>query len=97
MDTIQLESQRLDLVLGSVEEMRAWIGSPLPAVLIISLLIAMFYHAQLGLQVVIEDYIHAEGPKLAVLVELIEMHSMQVHGVRKGSVVSDVQPKRFTT
>lgn len=49
------------------EEMRAWIGSPLPAVLIISLLIAMFYHAQLGLQVVIEDYVHAEAPKLAAL------------------------------
>lgn len=49
------------------EEVRAWIGSPIPAVLMISLLAAMFYHAQLGLQVVIEDYIHAEGCKLAAL------------------------------
>ena len=52
---------------ASYEEMCAWIGSPIPAVLMISLLIAMFYHAQLGLQVVIEDYIHAEGCKLAAL------------------------------
>ena len=49
------------------EEMRAWIGSPITATLMISLLFAMFYHAQLGLQVVIEDYIHAETCKLAML------------------------------
>ena len=49
------------------EEMRAWIGSPITATLMISLLFAMFYHAQLGLQVVIEDYIHGHGCKIAVL------------------------------
>ena len=49
------------------EEMRAWIGSPITATLMISLLFAMFYHAQLGLQVVIEDYIHAETCKMAML------------------------------
>ena len=43
----------------------AWIGAPVPAVLLILLLTATFYHAQLGLQVVIEDYVHNEGLKLA--------------------------------
>ncbi|MEQ8334984.1 succinate dehydrogenase, hydrophobic membrane anchor protein [Nisaea sp.] len=45
----------------------AWISSPIVAVLMISLIIATFYHAALGLQVVIEDYVHHEGGKLALL------------------------------
>lgn len=49
------------------EEMRAWIGSPISATLMICLIIGMFHHAQLGLQVVIEDYIHAERCKIAAL------------------------------
>ncbi len=56
----------------SYERFTAWIGSPLPAVLTILLIVATFHHAQLGLQVVIEDYVHREGTKLAgiVLVKL---------------------------
>ena len=49
------------------EVVRAWLGSPLPATLMILLVISTFYHARLGLQVVIEDYVHHEGAKLASL------------------------------
>ena len=35
-----------------------WISQPLNAALLMALVIAMFYHVQLGLQVVIEDYVH---------------------------------------
>ncbi|MGY9057534.1 MAG: succinate dehydrogenase, hydrophobic membrane anchor protein [Alphaproteobacteria bacterium] len=52
---------------ASYEEVRAWIGSPVPAVLMICLLAAMFHHAQLGLQVVIEDYIHHEPCKIGCI------------------------------
>lgn len=45
----------------------AWLASPLPAVLMILFVVAMFHHTQLGLQVVIEDYVHSEGAKLALL------------------------------
>jgi succinate dehydrogenase / fumarate reductase, membrane anchor subunit len=49
-------------------EAGAWIGRPLNATLMILMLGLGFHHAQLGLQVVIEDYVHAEGAKLALLV-----------------------------
>jgi succinate dehydrogenase / fumarate reductase membrane anchor subunit len=44
-----------------------WMGSPVNAVILILLLIALFRHAQLGLRVVIEDYVHHEGAKIAML------------------------------
>ena len=41
---------------------------PLPAILLILLLIATFYHLSLGLQVVIEDYVHTDFAKLGFVV-----------------------------
>ncbi len=46
----------------------AWISSPIRAALLVLFLVALFYHAKLGLQVVIEDYVHHEGAKTASLI-----------------------------
>jgi succinate dehydrogenase / fumarate reductase membrane anchor subunit len=45
----------------------AWAGHPVSAVLLIALIIAVFHHAQLGLTVVIEDYVHEEVAKIVAL------------------------------
>ena len=45
----------------------AWAGSPLVGGLLILLLGATFYHGALGLQLVIEDYLHHEMTKLVLL------------------------------
>ncbi|HZD26151.1 MAG TPA: succinate dehydrogenase, hydrophobic membrane anchor protein [Alphaproteobacteria bacterium] len=44
-----------------------WLASPLVALPMILFLIAGFWHLKLGLQVVIEDYIHTEWLKIALL------------------------------
>lgn len=46
----------------------AWIANPLHAVLLIGFIIALYYHALLGVQVVIEDYIHSEWQKIGCLI-----------------------------
>lgn len=47
------------------ESVRAWVGQPFNAVLMILLLGAMFHHAQLGMQVIYEDYLHTTWLKTA--------------------------------
>jgi succinate dehydrogenase membrane anchor subunit len=44
-----------------------WVKMPLTAVMMILLLIALFYHTALGLQVVIEDYVHSATKFAAVI------------------------------
>ncbi len=46
----------------------AWLHGPLAAILTILTLAAVFYHSALGLQVVIEDYVHGEGLRIGSLV-----------------------------
>jgi succinate dehydrogenase / fumarate reductase, membrane anchor subunit len=45
-----------------------WVRQPLPAVFLVLLLIATFYHGALGLQVVIEDYVENEALRFALLI-----------------------------
>jgi succinate dehydrogenase / fumarate reductase, membrane anchor subunit len=52
----------------SYAEAMAWVQSPVTAVLLLALIAATFHHLQLGMQVVIEDYVHAEGAKIAGLI-----------------------------
>jgi succinate dehydrogenase / fumarate reductase membrane anchor subunit len=50
-----------DLAYGTIVE---WLGSPLGAVPMLLLIVSTFWHAKLGLQVVVEDYVDDEGLKL---------------------------------
>jgi succinate dehydrogenase / fumarate reductase membrane anchor subunit len=41
-----------------------WLSSPLAAAPMLLLVLATFWHLRLGLQVVVDDYVHDEGMKL---------------------------------
>ncbi len=49
-------------------DVSAWLQNPINAILMILATISVFYHAALGCQVVVEDYIHNEGFKFAKLI-----------------------------
>jgi len=58
----------LQLGTMSHEEIRSWMSEPLSTVLFLVMLVALYYHASLGVQVVIEDYVESEWVKVASLV-----------------------------
>jgi succinate dehydrogenase / fumarate reductase membrane anchor subunit len=66
--TIWFVTAIIRLAGADIETVRDWIASPLPAILLVLLLIATFWHASLGLQVVIEDYVHSDFAKLGLLI-----------------------------
>lgn len=47
---------------------QAWLGAPIPAVLMILFLATTFYHGALGLQVVLEDYVDHKLARRALVV-----------------------------
>jgi succinate dehydrogenase / fumarate reductase membrane anchor subunit len=50
--------------------LRDWLVSPVSATGLCLLIISVFWHARLGLQVVVEDYVHEHGAKFAAITAL---------------------------
>ena len=58
----------LSLIAANRHEAIAFLSAPVNAILMALFIIAALHHMVLGVQVVIEDYVHGEGPKIALLV-----------------------------
>jgi succinate dehydrogenase / fumarate reductase membrane anchor subunit len=54
----------------SYETVSAWFAKPFPALVVGLFVISVFWHARLGLQVMLEDYVHTPFNKYALLVLL---------------------------
>jgi succinate dehydrogenase / fumarate reductase membrane anchor subunit len=78
----------LFLPAGSHADVAAWIAAPFNSILLILLVISVVYHSSLGLQVVIEDYVHG-ATKVVVLVAVQLGHVvLAVAGIYAVIVVS---------
>lgn len=49
---------------------REWIAKPLPAAAMALLIVSTFWHARLGMQVMLEDYVHTPANKFACVAAL---------------------------
>lgn len=61
----------ITLIPADYMTVRASLAQPFNAVLLISFLLALFWHARLGLQVVIEDYVHHHG--LGIFAQIVAL------------------------
>jgi succinate dehydrogenase / fumarate reductase membrane anchor subunit len=57
----------LRLTDASQGDVADWLASPVRLALMLALIVATFHHLQLGMQVVIEDYVHQDGVKLGLV------------------------------
>ena len=53
-----------DYSYGTVSE---WLSGPIPAAAMVLLVVSTFWHARLGLQVLVEDYVHEAGLKFGAI------------------------------
>lgn len=58
----------VNLAGASYGEIREWLSIPFNAIMMIFFVLSSFYHAVLGAQVIVEDYIHCESFKITKLV-----------------------------
>lgn len=58
------------LPMGDYTAVREWASSAIPATALILLIVSVFWHARLGMQVMLEDYLHDHGNKFAALAAL---------------------------
>ena len=54
----------------SYADVMKWATTPLSATLLALFVVSTFWHARLGLQVVVEDYLHEEANKVGAMIAL---------------------------
>ena len=57
--TIWFVSSIAGLVGADVNTVRGWVANPIALILLLITIFTVFHHAQLGVRVVLEDYVHA--------------------------------------
>jgi succinate dehydrogenase / fumarate reductase, membrane anchor subunit len=59
----------------------AWLRMPSSTLMMVLLLVALFYHTALGLQVIIEDYVHSSVKLLALIIMRLSCFTVAAAGV----------------
>lgn len=59
---------------------RAWIARPWNTVLLVAFILVAAYHSYLGLRVVVEDYVHAAGLRIALVLLIGAVYMLSAAG-----------------
>ena len=57
----------LAVIGADYEAVRRILGNPVVAILLLLFIVTSIVHMRIGMQVIIEDYVHADGAKVALL------------------------------
>ena len=55
---------------ANYDAFQSWLSGPIAAILMLTFILTLFFHLKLGLQVVIEDYVHNQTAKWSLLITL---------------------------
>ena len=58
----------LGLPIADYSAVRSWLAQPLNSILMILLVVSVLHHSQLGIQVVVEDYVHDDSLKFMTVI-----------------------------
>ncbi|WP_420717537.1 succinate dehydrogenase, hydrophobic membrane anchor protein [Emcibacter sp.] len=64
--TVWFMASMVQMTQAGFEVAVTWLSSPIPAILMILFVTTGLYHLKLGLQVIVEDYVHGEGLKTII-------------------------------
>lgn len=78
----------MGLTHGNYEMVSAWVAEPLHAIGVILLVLTVVYHSSLGLQVVVEDYVHGPEGIVALIVVKFAHVVLAVAGIYAVIVIS---------
>jgi len=73
---------------GNYQQVAAWVAEPLNAILLILLVVALVYHSMLGVQVIIEDYVHGALEALSLIASKFVHVILAVAGIYSVVVTS---------
>jgi succinate dehydrogenase / fumarate reductase membrane anchor subunit len=59
----------------------AWLGAPLPTILLVITVLVLSYHSHLGVRVVVEDYVHGASKVVTLVLALFAHVFVAVAGV----------------
>jgi len=73
---------------GDHQQIVAWVAEPLNAILLILLVMTLVYHSMLGVQVIIEDYVHGALEALSLIASKFVHIILAVTGIYSVIVTS---------
>ncbi|TDJ48570.1 MAG: succinate dehydrogenase, hydrophobic membrane anchor protein [Gammaproteobacteria bacterium] len=73
---------------GNWHDLSAWVAEPVHAILLILLVLTMVQHSNLGLQVVVEDYVHGATVVVVLIAVKFAHVALAVAGVYAVIVIS---------